>query len=97
MKMVTYEKEFKEHAVKLAEDIGPTMAANDLGIPVNTLYGWMSRAKKHGGRAHVGSGNKRQNTENDEISNLNKRIRELEKANEILKEALSFFVVSQKK
>ena len=95
--MVTYEKEFKEQAVIMAADVGPTKAANDLGIPVNTLYGWMSRAKIHGVRAHVGSGNKRQSTENEEISKLNKRIKELERANEILKEALSFFVVSQKK
>ena len=95
--MVTYEKEFKEQAIIMALDIGPTKTANDLDIPVNTLYGWMSRAKKHGVHAHVGSGNKRHGTENDEISSLNKRIRELERANEILKEALSFFVVSQKK
>ena len=97
MKMVTYEKEFKEQAIKMAADIGPTKAAKDLGIPVDTLYGWINRAKKHGVHAHVGSGNKRQNAENGELSNLNKRIKELERANEILKEALSFFVVSQKK
>ena len=95
--MVTYEKEFKEQAVKMAAEMGPTIAALDLGIPVNTLYGWMSRAKIHGNRAHVGSGNKRQIAENDEIRNLTKRNKELERANEILKEALSFFVISQKK
>jgi len=95
--MVTYEKEFKDQAILMAADVGPTKAANDLGIPVNTLYGWISRAKHHGARAHVGSGHKRHSTEIDEVSKLNKRIKELERANEILKEALSFFVVSQKK
>jgi transposase len=95
--MVTYEKEFKEQAVKMAAEVGTAKAAHDLGIPVNTLYGWMNRAKVHGERAHVGSGHKRQDVENDEISRLNKRIKEIERANEILKEALGFFVVSQKK
>jgi len=95
--MVTYEKAFKEQAVKMAAEIGPTKTAKDLGIPINTLYGWTSRAKAHGERAHVGSGHKRQITENDEITQFKKRIKELERANEILKEALSFFVISQKK
>jgi len=95
--MVTYEKEFKQQAVKMSSEIGPTQTARDLGIPVNTLYCWINRAKVHGERAHVGSGHKRLNTENDEISKLNKRIKELERANDILKEALSFFVLSQKK
>ena len=65
--MVTYEKGFKEQAVKLASEIGASRASKDLGIPIDTLYGWMKRAKIHGERAHVGSGNKRQNEENDEI------------------------------
>ena len=95
--MVTYEKVFKEQAVKMAAEVGSAKTAQDLGIPVNTLYCWMSRAKIHGANAHVGSGNKRQSGENDEISKLNKRIKELEKAVEILREALGFFVVSQKK
>jgi len=97
MKMVSYEKSFKEQAVKMAAEVGPTRAAQDLGVPINTLYGWTSRAKAHGVRAHVGSGHKRQVTENDEIARLQKRNKELERANDILKEALSFFVISQKK
>jgi transposase len=95
--MVTYEPGFKEQAVKMAEEAGAVKAAKDLGIPVNTLYTWISRTKAHGDRAHVGSGNKRQGRENDEIAKLTKRIKEIERANQILKEALSFFVVSQKK
>ena len=95
--MVTYEKEFKEQAVKMAAEVGAAKAARDLGIPSNTLYTWISKAKAHGQRAHVGSGNRRQSTINDETAQLNKRIKELEKANQILKDALSFFVVSQKK
>lgn len=95
--MVTYEPGFKEEAVKMAAEVGTKKAAQDLGVPINTLYTWISKAKTHGERAHVGSGNKRQSTVNDEAARLNKRIKELEKANQILKDALSFFVVSQKK
>ena len=95
--MVTYEKSFKDQAVKMAAEVGSTAAALDLGVPVNTLYGWMSRAKVHGQRAREGSGNRRQPPESNEIIEYKKRIKELEKANEILKSALSFFVMSQKK
>lgn len=95
--MVTYEKEFKEQAVKMASEVGTPKAAKDLGIPVNTLYTWISKAKKHGENAHVGSGIKRHNTMDDKVATLIKRNKELEKANQILKDALSFFVVSQKK
>ena len=95
--MVTYEKEFKEQAVKMAIEVGAAKAARDLGIPANTLYTWISKAKVHGERAHVGSGNKRQSIINDETAQFIKRIKELEKANQILKDALSFFVVSQKR
>ena len=41
-----YEKEYKVQAVKLAKKIGSTKAAEELQIPVNTLYGWIRKAKK---------------------------------------------------
>jgi len=95
--MVTYEPVFKEQAVKMVSEVGATKAAQDLGVPVDTLYGWIRKAKQYGERAHVGSGNKRQGVADDEKSRLIRRNKELERANQILKEALSFFVVSQKK
>lgn len=95
--MVTYEKEFKEQAVKMSAEMGVAKTANNLGIPMNTLYGWIARSKKHGERAHIGSDNKRIDENNSEMLKLITRNRELECANEILKEALGFFVVSQKK
>jgi len=96
--MVTYEKPFKEQAVKMASEIGTKKAALDLGIPPDTLYGWVKKAREHGEYAHVGSGKKRvENNSDSEVIRLTNRNRELERANQILKEALSFFVVSQKK
>lgn len=95
--MVTYEPGFKEEAVKLAAEVGAVKAAQDLGVPVNTLYTWISRKKAHGEHAYVGSGKRRQQSTDDEKAELRKRNKELERVNQILKEALSFFVVSQKK
>jgi transposase len=95
--MATYEASYKEQAVKMASAYGAPRTAEDLGVPINTLYTWISRAKTHGDRAHVGSGNKRNATIDTEKVQMAKRIKELEKANEILKDALGFFASSQKK
>ena len=38
-----YENEYKVQAVKLAKKIGAVNAANELQIPVNTLYGWIRK------------------------------------------------------
>ena len=43
-----YDKEFKVQAVKLGREIGFSKAAEELGINVDTLYGW-SKATKEGG------------------------------------------------
>ncbi len=40
-----YENEYKVQAVKLAKTIGAVNAANELQIPVNTLYGWIRKAR----------------------------------------------------
>ena len=40
-----YEIEYKVQAVKLAKKIGAVNAANELQIPVNTLYGWIKKQK----------------------------------------------------
>ena len=53
-KQRVYNKEYKVQAVKLAHEIGSTKAANELGIPINTLYGWM-RAQRLG-RLDLGVG-----------------------------------------
>jgi transposase len=92
----TYEPGFKEQAVKFAYETTPSKAAQDLGVPLNTLYGWMRKARLHGEGAHVGSGNMRP-ASNSESTQYLKRISELEKAVQILKDALSFFVGSQRK
>ena len=92
-----YDKEFKEEAVKLSCEVGPTAAAEKLGIPVTTLYTWRNNANRYGDMAVVGSGRKRVDPKTAEIRALGKQIKELEAANDILKRALAFFAGSQKK
>ena len=49
-----YEKEYKVQAVKLAKEIGAGKAAQELGIPVDTLYGWQKAVRE--GRLDAGPG-----------------------------------------
>ncbi len=42
----SYDKEFKEQAVKLAKEVGTKKAAEELGIPTGTLSGWNSASKR---------------------------------------------------
>ncbi len=46
--------EYKVQAVKLSNEIGSSKAAVELGIPVDTLYGWVKAAKE--GRLDIGGG-----------------------------------------
>ena len=59
-KQRAYNKEYKVQAVKLEHEIGSTKAANELGIPTNTLYGWM-RAQRQG-RLDLGAGTQKPQT-----------------------------------
>ena len=89
---MTYEKSFKEEAVKLSDEIGLKKASEQLGIPYNTLADWRHKQNIHGKQAHVGSGHKRMSADEKEqrIRELEKQNAELQRANEILQEALGF-------
>ena len=75
-----YENEYKVQAVKLAKKIGAVNAANELQIPVNTLYGWIKKTKS--GNLDIGCG-ERSPEESlniaEENQQLRKRIKALEK------------------
>ena len=95
--MRVYDKEFKKEAIKLSYEIGPSAATEQLGIPLATLNTWRSQNNKYGSNAFVGSGNQRIDSKMAETRALEKKIKELETANDILKKALAFFAGSQKK
>ena len=100
-----YDHEYKVQAVKLAKEIGQAKAAKELGIPKNTLYGWM-RARRQG-NLDLGAGTQTPDsamTLNEELIRLRqqlkeqeKEIRRLKKENEFLEEASAFFAASRLK
>lgn len=100
-----YDKEYKVQAVKLGREIGFSKAAEELGIPTDTIYGWNKAAKA--GRLDLGPGqhtpqtartlteeNERLRQENKALFKENKRLKE---ENEFLEEASAFFAASRRK
>ena len=89
----------KVQAVKLAIEIGQAKAAKELGIPKNTMYGWV-RANRLG-NLDLGAGSQTPQsamTLNEELIRLRqqvkeqeKEIRRLKKENDFLEEASAFF------
>ena len=100
-----YEASYKQDAVRPSEKPGVGAAARELGIPENTLYGWVYKNKK-GELAAPGQTPRTQTVNGlaDEITRLKSENRELrrrlaeeEEVNEILNKAARFFAVSQRK
>ena len=100
-----YDKEYKVQAVKLGREIGFSKAAEELGIPTDTIYGGNKAAKA--GRLDLGPGqhtpqtartlaeeNERLRQENKALFKENKRLKE---ENEFLEEASAFFAASRRK
>ncbi len=100
-----YEKEYKIEAVKLAKEIGTKRASVELGIPYNTLSGWIRKTKN--GEIDLGIGSsepgeamslaaevqmlRKQNKEQQ------KEIKRLQELNEFLEEASAFFAASRQR
>ena len=59
-----YDEEFKKQAIKLAREVGNTVAAKELGIPRGTLGTWIRKART--GEIDTGSGSR----EPEELLNL---------------------------
>lgn len=95
--MRKYDKEFKEEAVKLSDEVGVKQAGAQLGVSYYTLAEWRQKRKAYGDHAFVGSGIRRDAPLSETERALIKQVRELQKANEILKDALGFFAKDRKK
>ena len=72
---MNYDKEFKEDAIRLSDEIGVKKAADQLGLHYSTLSTWRSRSKQYRDIAFVGSGNKRR----EPMSEKDRKIYEMEK------------------
>lgn len=100
-----YDTEYKVQAVKLSQEIGAAKAASELGICVDTLYGWRKAARE--GRLDIGPGSHTPETAMslaEELTLLRKQVKEQEKEirrlkeeNEFLEEASAFFAASRRK
>ena len=101
-----YDEEYKEQAVRLAKNLGSAKAAaEELQIPVNTLYGWIQKVKT--AELDIGCG-ERSPEESlniaEENQQLRKQIKALEKENKrlsemnaFLEDAAAFFAASRQK
>ena len=100
-----YDTEFKVQAVKLGREIGYSKAAKELGINVDTLYGWSKASRE--GRLDLGPGTHTPETAmslTEEVQKLRQQNRDLAKENarlkeenEFLAEASAFFASSRRK
>ena len=101
-----YDKEYKVQAVKFAKNLGSAKAAaEELQIPVNTLYGWIQKVKT--AELDIGCGERSPEEALSiakENQQLKKRIKALEKENrhlsemnEFLEDAAAFFAASRQK
>lgn len=95
--MRKYDKEFKEEAVKLSNEIGVKQTAAQLGVPYYSLAEWRQKRKNYGDHAFVSSGVCRDAPLSENERRLMRENAELRKANEILKDALGFFAKDRKK
>ena len=89
---MTYSKEFKQQAIKLSDEIGTQKACEQLGLSYFTLGGWR---KKENRKRIMDEKTTSPLTEREK--KLMKEIEELREANNILKDAFSFFVNDRKR
>ena len=78
----SYDSEFKAQAVKLAREIGGHKAAKELGVSDGSIYCWIKAFKE--GRLSANEAVHTPKTAlslNDELIELRKRVKELDKEN----------------
>lgn len=93
---MTYSKEFKQQAIKLSDEIGTKKACEQLGLTYFTLGDW----RKKENRKRIMDEKTTENTSvplTEREKKLMKEIKELREANNILKDAFSFFVNDRKR
>ena len=84
-----YPDELRERAVRLVADSGRPIAhvANDLGVHREALRQWVRQAEADGGTRT----DRLTSDERERLKSLEREVRELRKANEILKAASVYF------
>ena len=86
-----YDSEYKKEMVRLVEELGksPKEVANDIGVTTTSVYRWMKQYGTHGEASFPGKGNL--HPADKTVREKDKRIKDLEEENAILKKAMSIF------
>jgi transposase len=86
-----YPPEFRAKAVRLAEEADRPLAevARDLGIAYQTLYDWVSRARK--AKASQAGGGDEPLTAEAEVRQLRRQLDEVTMERDFLKKAAAYF------
>lgn len=89
-----YTDDFKDQAVTLAESIGQTKAALQLGIPVKSLENWLAASRA--GRPLRSTQRRPVSDTESELARLRAENATLKMEREILKKATAFFAKESK-
>jgi transposase len=86
-----YDEDFKKRAVRMSysSERTVTAVAESLGVTSNMIYRWRKKYTPEGEKTHLAQ-------QQDELSELRKRVAELEEENYILKKASAFFAKNQR-
>jgi len=85
-----YTKEFKEQAVRLAQQISASQAGSDLAISVTMLRDWVRTHGAEGAEAFRGQGNR--TAVDAEMARMRREIAVLKQERESLKKAAAYFL-----
>lgn len=85
-----YPDEYKAEAVKLAEKVGATAAASELGIQTSQIYNWRTKIRQ------AESSTDTENRLLKENATLKRQLAEQKEELELLKKASAYFAKHQK-
>ena len=88
-----YTAEFRQSAIKLVQESDQPVSAiaKNLGVNVNTLHTWLTKARKSGS-AQGGTTNKSTvQSPNEELIRLRREVKQLKEERDILKKAAAYF------
>jgi len=87
----TFTREFKLEAIRLVEEEGRTIAsvARELGIGAGLLSRWRKQLSEDGEESFPGKG--RLKASEEEVRELQRRLRRVEQENEFLKKTAAYF------
>ena len=92
MGLKSYDKSFKERAVKLSyQRKSVLVAAKELGVSDSSLGKWRKDFESYGSNSFPGKGNERLTDEQRQINELKKQLTYRDLDIEILKKAVGFF------